>query len=360
MVWPNPKEVAVLTVDGAEYSDWKSVEVVHALREHPYYKVRFTCSEGLPLANNFALMRIAPGQWCTVKLGGVLAVSGFVYSRQVFYDARNHYVEIQAGSDTMPIAYASIISKTGELKNVTAEQAIRSWVGPLGINFSVEGGSLPQDKFPRLSSAPGETVLERTEETLRQLGNIPLTSRPQGGLVAAVGPIDGGHTFVEGQDIKEGREVIFNPGMMSETYGVAHDEGDDQKRGAKITHAPFLADIINSSWAAGYAPLVTVLELPTSNQRLLSGRNLAEKELQGGDLITVIVTVQGWMQPEGGLWKRNATYYVKSPMLVMDGRIPLRSKTVRFMQDDHGGTRTVLELCNELALGWPGPVSSSE
>jgi hypothetical protein len=39
-----------------------------------------------------------------------------------------------------------------------------------------------------------------------------------------------------------------------------------------------------------------------------------------------------------------------SPMLIMQGNEELFAKTVTFTQDNRGGTRTVLELCNKLAM----------
>jgi hypothetical protein len=68
--WPKNEELAILTVNGMQYRDWESVLVKHALKEHPWIHFRFTCSEGMPLAKNWAAMRIIPGMECTVTLAG--------------------------------------------------------------------------------------------------------------------------------------------------------------------------------------------------------------------------------------------------------------------------------------------------
>src|SRR5882724_2163642 len=118
MVFPRPEETAILTIDGNEYRDWETVMVRQCMKDHPYFHFRFTCSEGMPLAKNWAAMRIIPGQLCTVTLAGNLAITGFVNTRQAFYDVRRHYVEIQGSSNVMSLAQSSAVTKTGEFKDV--------------------------------------------------------------------------------------------------------------------------------------------------------------------------------------------------------------------------------------------------
>ena len=353
MVWPNPEEVAVLQVDGFDYSDWETVQVRHAINQPPNFMVKFTVSEGMPLYKNFAVMRLKPGQWCTVTLGGKLAVSGWIYSRQVVVDARRHYVEIQAGSDELPSVYSSVVHKTGEFKKITAEKFCKTIFSGINVKFSV-AGSLPQTEFERISISPGQSVFDAADMALRQLGKYPMTSSPEGGVVVVADHPKGEDTIYEGDlgtpHYLEGREVIYNPGMANGMFSLAQGPGSDKKSGAEVSHKPFNSDTSQFPFVGGKAPLTTILELPTSDPNFLSGRTIAEKELQGSDLITVTVTVQGWMRPSGGLWNILQKVHVVSPMLVMDGSLALIPKTIVFSQDNQGGTRTTLELCNELAL----------
>src|SRR5215831_2108108 len=92
---PNPQDIAILQVGGTNYGDWETVMVRHELRGAPPYVARFTASEGQPLAKNILGMQVVPGQNCTITLGGQLAFTGKVITRQVFYDKNRHYIEIQ-------------------------------------------------------------------------------------------------------------------------------------------------------------------------------------------------------------------------------------------------------------------------
>jgi prophage tail gpP-like protein len=351
-----PNELAVLQVNGQLYQDWESVSVRHCLRDHPFFTFRFTCSEGMPLSKNFGLLQIKPGDQCQVTLAGQPAVTGQVSTRQVFYDARRHHVEIQGASDTLGLAYVSAISQTGEHKDVTYDQYARALLKPFfpPIKFSVEGGALPQTKFPRISIPHGMSVMEALELPLRSIGGFPLTSSVTGGLVAAVGPPGGEDIVIEGQNILEGREVIFNPGIAHGLNTSGQTTGGDQKWGAQVAHVPFLSSTFQGMAAIKqYLPAVMPMDLPAFDKDHLQGRSNTERDMMAVDQVTVYATVQGWLKPSGGLWKCNQVVHVRSPMLLMTGSEPLQAKSITFTQDNERGSRTVLELCNPAAMG-PG------
>lgn len=349
-----PNELAVLQVNGQLYRDWESVMVRHSSMESPFYHFRFTCSEGLPLAKNFGVLRIKPGDLCQVTLAGEAAIYGMVSTRQVFYDARRHYIEIQGASSVLGLAYTSAITKGMEFKDVTYEKFARTLLKPFmpKINFVVEGGQLPQIKFPRLSLSHGMSVLEALEMPLRSLGGVKLSSNVKGDLVAIAGPVGGEDVVVEGKNILEGREIIFNNGMATETYHVGSGPGNDQENGAKVSHAPFLGKKFTGlgNQYPKHAPGVVPQDIPAIGRDHLLGRQNLEHDMMNEDRVTVFATVHGWLRPSGGLWQREQKVRVISPMLLMTGSEELKAKSVTFTQDNERGSRTQLELCNENAM----------
>src|SRR5262252_2489866 len=117
-----PQEIAELFVGGDVYRDWESVLVKHQYGA-TFAWFRFTCSEGVPLAKNFAKLRIRPGDDVSIQLAGIPAIiNGKVYSRQVSYSARHHHIEIQGVSFSHVLNQGSVVNKTGEWKNATWEQ----------------------------------------------------------------------------------------------------------------------------------------------------------------------------------------------------------------------------------------------
>lgn len=352
MVFPKLEETAVLIVEGMRFSDWETVTVRHALRDHPAYHCRFTCSEGLPLSKNFALMRIKPGDICTVILAGELAFTGKVETRQVYYDANRHHIEIQCAT-WMVVATASVITKTGEWINKTFGRIARDVLGKMGINVVFEGGPEPTYEFPRISSTPGESVHDFLDNLARGLPasgiGISFTSNVQGDFVVIMGPGSDSDAVVESQNILIGREIIYNASMAGSNPVLSQGTGDDQDNGAKVAHSPFDQEAMQT-FGASFSPAVIVNEMASFDTKLLKGRAGSEGKWLSEDQITVIVTVYGWLRPSGGLWRRDQRVSVTSPMLIMKNE-SLILKSVTFTQDGATGTRSTLELCNELAVG---------
>lgn len=344
-------EQATLIVKGQEFRDWESVMVRHATREQPPYRFRFTCSEGTPISKNFATLQIKPGDDCQVILAGNLAISGKVTTRQVYYDKRRHYVEIQGATYTYVLAKSSPVSKTMEHKDVDFQQFAQSLLKPFGIPFKVEGGQLSQLKFPRISMMHGLSVFDHLDLYARSVG-AGFTSDAQGGFVAVVGPGGGGDTLVEGKNILVGREIIYNEGMAGKTPAISQETGSDKKSMADVSHIPFMSGDM-AQLGKQFAPFTIPMELPTADKKHMEGRTSTERNWQAEDQITVFITVYGWLKPSGGLWERNQTVHVTSPMLIMD--MDLTAKSVTFTQDSSEGTRTTLELCNPAALGGQTP-----
>lgn len=357
MVWPKPEEVAVVTVNGTDYRDWETVMVRHALRDVPAYHCRFTCSEFTPIARNFSVMQIKPGDVCSVTLAGLPAFLGRVETRQVYYDAKRHHIEIQCASN-MDVATASVIHSTMEWKNKTFQQIGQEILNNLGIKMTFEGGSPPGYTFPRISAAPGENVHDFLDTIARGLSQqtglgISFTSNEQQDFVVAMGPLSGGDSVIEGRNILIGREIIYNPAMAGNAPVIAQSFADDQNWGAKVASQPFFNSTFQTFGSIANAGVI-VNELPTFDKTIMGGRNTSEKLWQQGDQITVFATVYGWLRPSGGLWRRNQNVNVDSPMLIMHNQ-SLIAKSVTFTQDDDTGTRTTLELCNPAALGGLNP-----
>ena len=344
-------EQATLVVNGQDFKDWETIMVRHAIREVPPYRFRFTCSEAVPIAKNFSTMQIKPGDQCEVHLAGIKAITGKVSTRQVYYDKRRHYIEIQGATFTLDLSGSSPISKTMEHKNVTFEQFARALLKPYKIPFLVEGGQLPQFKFPRISLMHGLSTLDHLDQYSRHVG-AGFTSDAQGSFVAIAGPGGGSDSVIEGKNILIGREIIYNPSMESAAPAISQQTGSDQKSMAHVASVPYLSQQMQQL-GKSFMPFVIPMEVPSADKEHMQGRTSTERNWQAEDQITVFATVQGWLRPSGGLWERNQQVHVKSPMLIMDMDLTLKSAT--FTQDINEGSRTTLELCNPNALGGQTP-----
>src|SRR6516164_3472300 len=152
-------EIAILNVGGMQYRDWESVSVRWAMstKESPPYTFRFTCSEAIPIPPTFAGMQIRPGDSCSVTLAGNLAITGFVTTRQVFYDANRHYVEIQGATQALSMLTNSTVTPGMEYKGKPIPYIANDIVKQSGNSLVVEGGSLPSYTPARFGIPFGES-----------------------------------------------------------------------------------------------------------------------------------------------------------------------------------------------------------
>lgn len=353
MVFPSPKEKAVLTIKGQDYSEWQTVQVKHTLAAPPFLTFRMTCSEDQPIASNFKTMQIIPGDKASVSLAGELAFEGEVFSRQVFYDAGKHYIEIQGCAKVMRLSYSHVAHKTREFNNKTPKEILTELTQQEGIKFIEEMGQLPTDKIPNYNVAHGTTIMEACETIIRSCGDAQFKSNLPGDLVAVINPSDVQGTVREGLDILEGREIIYNGAIYSGIFSVGATSGTDQERGAKAIQKFAQSNVPGTR---GQGTQVIVSELPAFTKQGLLQRANMDRSFQNRDQVTVFITVQGWLRSGGGLWEvYPKKISVISPMLIMDGSEDLNVKSVTFTQDDSTGTRTVIEACNRVAWA-AGPI----
>jgi len=97
-----------------------------------------------------------------------------------------------------------------------------------------------------------------------------------------------------------------------------------------------------------HAPNVTLAEHPSDKQDT-QNRAGFESTQRGNENLQVTIVVQGWLKPSGGLWEQGKKAHVKSPMLILDDDLDIKSVT--FSQDNKSGSRTTLELVRDLGPG---------
>lgn len=343
----NPKETAEISVNGKRYRDWESVQV-HMAEGEPKHSFKFLVSEGAPLVKTFAEQQIKPGDHCTIQLGGELAITGYVETRQVAYGEKQHGVELTGHSFNNAAAEGSVIHKTMEWKDKSLQQIATDILKPFGLQF-VPKGAIPNTPFPRYNVAPSTTAWEAIETLARQRG-VTLGTDLEGNITGRVLWTPGGDQLVEGINILEGREVLtIAMGGGDNAGGVVNltqHGGTNKSWGADAAHKPN-ASATSRTPGAGLgvrAPQVGLNEVPGSKADAQT-RADTESVHRDYEKFEVTITVQGWHKPSGGLWRPGVMVHVKSPMLIVDDDLKLMK--VDFSQDNKSGTRTVLLLTRD-------------
>lgn len=345
----NPREVAV-TVNGKRFRDWESVQV-HMAEGEPKHSFKLSVSEGAPLAKDFAEVRIKPGDHCTVTLGGELAITGMVETRQVAYTKDQHGIEISGHSFNNTAAEGSVMHKTMEWKNKGLVPIATDILKPFGLKF-IPKGNIPSTPFPRVNVAPSTTAWEAIETLARQRG-VTLGTSVEGNVTGRTQWDPGGDRLVEGQNILEGREVLTISMGDGPVQDYRQQPGTNDSWGANSAHKPNSSSTSTTPGAGkgAYSPQVSLGEHPGNKQESQS-RSGTESTQRDYEKFEVTITVQGWLKPSGGLWRPGIMVHVKSPMLIVDESLKLMKSD--FSQDSKNGTRTVLLLTRDTGQGKPG------
>jgi len=348
----------VLSVNGRLFADWKSITVYLNQQEaNNYY--RFTATELVSASPPKVLseLQIVPGMTCSVTLGGEFAIAGYVWTRQAALTEKAHGVEITGKGFTAATVNGAASVKGGELTNVTYPELATKILEPYGLKFGPKG-AIDMKPFERIN-VTGQTAWEVLETAARQrniiLGTNPYDPVGKEMWGTAKGFTQGFATVEEGVNILEGRETVSMEFGSGSYLTLAQGAPTPKEWGAKITSQPF------GEFASGFAkqlgvagmfmPIVNMLELP-GKKADADKRSGTENTFLSGAQIKVEVVVQGWFNGYGQLWRPWMSIHVRSPSLILDE--PLICKSVTFTQDDRGGTRTTLELWNEVS-GRRGP-----
>jgi prophage tail gpP-like protein len=358
---PNPEEVAEVIVNNVRFKDWLSVWVQHRYAD-AWPQFRFTSAEREPVPTLWDKVQHKPCDRVVITLAGVPAVvGGYIITRQVAYDAKNHQVMLHGVGRTWFAARASIWHTTGNFDGKTLEQTCREIWAPFPVTPEVIG-TLDAEPFVKLRHQPGESTWNFAERIAR-VRKCVLGSTYTGNFLM-IGDHVGRITadLIEGKNILKCQCTRTKKDVFGPYIFIGQIAGTDQSRGRPVSEP--------SGEAKGtpcmYSPLVTPAEQPVSAQAELKKRAEYESQWHEGAVIQASITVQGWLRPgrrvdpsatEEGLaqvigvkdiWRVGDDVNVWSPMAMLvatnGGPVVLKIQTATFTQDDKSGTLTTLDL----------------
>ncbi|UGY12528.1 hypothetical protein HAP48_0001960 [Bradyrhizobium septentrionale] len=342
---PKPQEVAVLEVNGQKFEDWESVWVQHRWADSFTY-FRFTAAERDPIINKkggpfplIAKLQFKPGDQCTIDLAGQRAVSGYIETRQVAYDAHAHGVMLIGKSATAWAARSSVDTKTGNFDKKNIVQVAQEVISSYGVGLKVIG--LPDmTPFDKLQNEKGELVWDFLERIARPRG-VVMGSDSQGNFLL-IGDHSGAVVaqLVEGQNIKSCQCVITHEHTYTEYRVDGQAPASDDNSG---TAASELTGKVGGS-SPVFSKLITAAEQPVKTQAEIQARAKNESVWHEGTTIQATIVVQGWLRDGSSLWRAGDDVFVYSPMAMLNNNMKMQNCT--FTQDNNTGTLTTLDLVN--------------
>ena len=353
MGWSNPTEIATINVNGMDYTDWTAVTVIEDADE-AYSWFQFECTEFTPVPTAWASLKIKPGDECTVTLGGVQRISGYVMERHVNFDGRQHQIMILGMSRTHSISISSILPSTnGKYDGMSFKDIAKRAAGYHGVQCKFVG-DISDKIFEHSQHLPGEITWNFILRHAN-MRNVMLGNTAQGELlgVGPHNPMPSGK-LVEGENILRANciisdQYIFNR-IASMGQSPGHDPvwGDPANKGAVEKSSIGLRPVFMTHFA----------DTPTADQVDLIFKADTLKRFTEGTLIRAGITVQGWFQGDGKPWLCRDYYNVTSPMLMLTGDL-LACKRIVYDQREGAGTTTMMEMVSPILLnGIPGKTFS--
>ena len=308
-------------IDGREYAGWTAARIERRIDK---------------MATDFdlAVTETWPGQvtpWqlgvftpIALRLGGVLVLTGYIDTATPSYDGQSHKVQLGGRSKT-----ADLVDCMSELphehRGTTLSALARAIAEPFGIGVVDEApiGAA----FPLASREPTDTAFQFLERQARLRG-VLLTDDPEGRLVLTrAGESRAAGSLEQGRNI-ESLQVEFNVSKQFSKYIVigqapagaswVNAAGEVQQPGAGAQ--PGVLGTATDPNVPRYRPHVTQAEtgLTASEAR---DRAVWQAAYAGGRATRARVTVRGWRQENGEIWRVNQLVPIKSAQARLDSEL---------------------------------------
>ena len=153
--------IVTLTVDGLDYSGWKSVEISADLeRQFRTFSLNITWQ----WPGQDAQVRIRPGARCQVRIGCDLVLTGHVYKAPISYDGQQISLSIQGSSLTQDLVDCAAINRPSQWRQQDVLSIVRALAASYGVGVRSE--IAPTGKLHTHSIVPGETVFASIDRLL--------------------------------------------------------------------------------------------------------------------------------------------------------------------------------------------------
>lgn len=304
------QNAVTLSVNGLDYAGWKKVSISAGIeRLCRDFKLDVTWRwpgqvEEIP---------IRQGDYCQVRIGGDLVLSGWIFGTPVSYDSKSVTRSIQGRSVTADLVDCSAINKPGQWKGQSIQQIVQALAEPYGVQVRSQADETT--KLAEHSIEPGESVFESIDRLLT-LSRLLATDDSQGRVVI-IRPGSAGRAVDSlqlGENILTGSADLDFSGVFSEYVVTGQRAGNDDDYGAKASE-------IKASAADPRAARKRVLQIHESGQmtpELASARANWERGSRMGKALTLHYKIQGWRQSNGALWLPNMIVRVVDPLIGMD------------------------------------------
>lgn len=323
---------AKLEIDGAEYGGWTSIEVTKSIES---------------LAGAFALgltdrwggskttMGILPGAKAKVTIDGDTVIDGYVDSVEPSIDGEAHSIHVGGRDKAGDLIDCSVISGTGEWKNLKLEALVTQIAQPFGITVKTEVDT--GERIPKFNVEQGMSAFEAIQKVCALRGCLALSDKAGQIVITRAGTTRASTSIVFGQNLLKGSAVYDYTERFSQ-YIVKGQRRGDNNVDAKT--AATAKGTVKDDNVKRYRPILVVADGQIDKAKA-EIRARWEAAVRRGRSRAYEVSVQDWKDSKGKLWEINQIVPLKAAPLGVNADLLIA--TLSFVLDE-SGTVTRLRL----------------
>lgn len=324
-----------ITVNGATYGGWKNVTVRRSLKS---LSGSFSLSLTERWQGRSTPWPILAGDQCRVLLNGQAVITGFIDNTALSFDDNSRTITVSGRDKTADLVDCSVDLPQSQYNGIRIDDFARLVCAKFGVR--VVAGFAPGPTIENVAVQQGETAFEILDRVARKRGLL-LTTDGLGALVMTRPGSERARTaLILGENLLAGSAALDMTQRFSEYKVKAQGFWATLQETQPDTDFVSLATAKDSS-VPRYRPLVI------QGESAMSGADAAtraqwEAKIRAARSEQVSVTVQGWTQSDGSLWRPNQIVRVRAPWLGIDGERLISE--VSYQLSENGPTVAVISL----------------
>lgn len=272
---------------------------------------------------------IRVGSECQVLIDNETVITGYVDENLPTFDANMHDIQLTGRDKTGDLVDCSAIYKSGQWLGARLDQIVRDLCAPFGIDVLIDAPM--GEAFSTYSIQEGETAFECIDRACRMravlpvsdgLGNLVLTRAKSGAPIAEL---------IQGENILSAQGTFSMRERFSQYIVKGQDRAADDFENPEA-HTQVMARATDS-FVQRYRPLIVLAE-DKGPHATYAQRAEWERNVRRGRSARASVTVRGWRNATGALWRANTLAHLYSPYLGADANLLVAGGT--YISNDQG------------------------
>lgn len=307
----------VMVIDGTPHQGWKDAAISRSIERGPH-QFNLSLSENWNTGTQVNRRSIERGMPLQAYLNDDLLLTGYINDLQPSYDKQSHTIRISGGNRLGDLVDCSTTGK--QFVKQSLLQICTTLCKPFGIRVRVEASAVNAAEKMFINTHRldmGEPIWEFLEE-LARIRAVLLTSNANGDLVITRAGTGSADVALElGKNIKSARGNFSDRNLFSE-YTVSGQQANEP-----FTQLEGVDTSLPMATVKGfgrYRPFAVAADNPMD---VAGCKTRAEwqKNVNEGRSDSVVYTVSGWRQQEGGrVWAPNELVNVTDPYQGLSNR----------------------------------------